>query len=408
MAIGYLAIGDELLRGDTREGNSHTLAIALRAYGLSLNESRQVSDDPEHIQRAVTELVARCGLVVITGGLGPTDDDKTRQALAALGEQSLVEDPVALAHLQRRYAARGRSVTPSNRRQALRPAGSQRLDNEAGTAPGFVMKLGTGWVATFPGVPREFQTMLTAHLSRLLEQAGLGAERRNERFMRIFGVSESDLQEWMRAAPGYEHVVIRSLPSFPEIRLFASSDDPQTLSGWWDSLVTRLGWRCWSHDAAATVGGVTIDHLRERGLRLAVAESCTGGLIGDLITDAPGVSDTFWGSFVCYSNELKTNVLGVAEDLIEAHGAVSEAVVASMAEGARRAASVEVGLATSGIAGPGGGTADKPVGTLCIGLSDSTGTRTWRYTLPNFGRARVKTLAAWLALAHLRGADPTA
>ncbi|MCO4761352.1 MAG: CinA family nicotinamide mononucleotide deamidase-related protein [Myxococcales bacterium] len=403
MSVAFLAIGDELLRGNTHESNGHHAAKELERLGVQLLEARHVSDARDDVVRAVNELATRAKLVLVTGGLGPTDDDQSRAALAEAVGVPLRRHPDVLAALESRFAARGRPFTETNQRQADFPDGAEVLTNEFGTAPGFSQRVGAALFACFPGVPREFQGMLRAHLTALLAQARLTATPRSEHMLRIFGITESALQERIAALPCYEQVQIRSLPRFPEIRLHSTGPDP-AWGIWLDAVRDSLGWRLFSEDPSASIGDITRNALARRDATVAVAESCTGGLIGDLLTDAAGMSQHLLADLVCYSNAAKTSLLGVPAALIDTHGAVSEEVAAAMAEGARARTGAEFSVATTGIAGPSGGTDDKPVGTICMAVTGPGGTASWRQVFRGLDRRRFKVLVAWAALARLRRA----
>lgn len=403
MTVTFLAIGDELLRGNTHESNGHHLATLLERQGVALLEARHVSDARADVVHAVRALAQRSPLVIITGGLGPTDDDQTRAALVEASGTSLVLHDETLADLESRYSQRGRPFTETNRRQAYFPAGAQVLHNAFGTAPGFAVRVERSLVACFPGVPREFRGMMRAHLSALMEAVHIETSPRVEHLLRVFGVSESALQERIAALPGYEAVTIRSLPHFPEIRLHSSGPSP-VWETWLDAVRADLGWHIFSEERGASIGDIVRDHLAERNATVAVAESCTGGLIGDLLTDAPGMSAHLLADLVCYSNAAKTALLGVDAALIATHGAVSEEVARAMADGARSRTEATFAVATTGIAGPGGGSDEKPVGTICIAVSHAGGTYSWRHCFRGLDRRRFKLLVAWAALARLRRA----
>lgn len=407
MSVAFVAIGDELLRGNTHEANGYHLAQVLEQQGVALREARHVSDARAAILGAVAELRDRCPLLLVTGGLGPTDDDQTRAAMAQAAGVSLRRDADVLAQLEARYAARGRRFGPANATQADFPVGARVLANDFGSAPGFALPMGDTWVACFPGVPREWQGMLSQHLQGLLELAGVPTRPRAERLLRVFGIAESAMQERIAALPGYGHVVVRSLPGFPEIRLHvaAAADAPAgALDAWTEAVRADLGWRVFRESPEGSVGHVVRDALARRGATVAVAESCTGGLVGDLLTDAPGMSAHLLAGVVSYSNAAKEALLGVDPALLAAHGAVSEPVARAMAEGIRARTGADFAVATSGIAGPAGGSVDKPVGTICIAVAHAGGTRSWRHVFAGLDRRRFKILVAWSALFRLRAA----
>ena len=407
MAIRFVAIGDEVLRGETREGNGAQLAQRLAQRGASLAEIRVISDEADEVAATLRALAPSSQLIVTSGGLGPTDDDGTRAALAALTGQPLQRVKTLADGIRARYARMGRAWIELNLKQAEIPTGATPLPNAHGTAPGFCCEVHGALIACLPGVPREVTGMLDDHLDTLLQRASVATSPVIEHCLRIFGVTESGLQKQLRDLPGYEDVLIRSLPSFPEIRLeirSAPGIDNERAIAFTEQTREALGWRVFADDHAQTYAGALVQLLQSRGQTLAVAESCTGGLVDHLLTDVPGVSATLKAGVVSYSNEAKRDLLGVSWDDIMQHGAVSEPVARAMAEGARSAAGSDWAVATTGIAGPTGGSEDKPVGTIWIGVAGPAGATAHRRIFPGLDRWRFKRLAAWTALALLRRA----
>lgn len=403
--IGFVAIGDEILRGETREANGYALATRLQRKGLALTELRVVPDSALPVAAALRDLAQSCRLIITSGGLGPTDDDGTRLAMADVTGRKLVENETLADGIRSRYAKLGREWIALNLRQAMIPQGCAPLANLHGTAPGFVVPLGDSWVAALPGPPRELRGMVDDHLDQLLQTAGIRAAPITEHCLRVFGLTESGLAHKLSEIPGFSGVAVRSLPSFPDIRLeirAASGHTDASAAAFADRAAVRLGWRVYARSRDATFAGELVTLLQTRGQTVAVAESCTGGLVGHLLTDVPGVSATLLAGFCTYSNAAKSTILGVDPALITAHGAVSEAVVRAMAEGARRVTGADFAIATSGIAGPGGGTDDKPVGTLWLAVSGPNGTTAMLRFFPGLDRGRFKTLAAWSAMGLLR------
>ena len=403
MRVAFLAIGDELLLGESREANAAALAEALAPMGLAIDEVRIVRDALDPVGRALAELAATPTLVLCSGGLGPTDDDGTRHGVAAAAGVALVHHPEVEAELVARYRARGRDFAPSNRRQELFPAGARVLGNDFGTAPGFELAIGAGRVACMPGVPCEFAGMVAAHLADLLAAAGVAGQSVPESCLRVFGITESALQERLIALPGYDAVVIRSLPRFPDIRLMISArGDAADRVAFTAALRADLGAKVFSESPVETYPAAVLRVLAAAGTRLACAESCTGGGVGALMTDAPGASEVFVGGFITYADAAKRDLLGVPAGLLAEQGAVSEAVALAMAEGALARTGATVAVSTTGVAGPGGGSADKPVGTVWIGLADSAGSRAWRFVFHGLDRQRYRELVAWTALERVR------
>ncbi len=405
MAIAFVAIGDEVLRGETREANGHALAEVLAGRGVPLCEMRVIADDHDTVMATMSDLASRVALVITSGGLGPTDDDGTRKAMADVAGTELQIDDALENGIRARYERLGRRFVEINLRQAEIPAGSVALANRYGTAPGFAIQAGASHVAAFPGPPREFAGMLADHLDTLLDLAGIVAAPVDERCVRVFGITESALQTRMRELPGYDAVAVRSLPSFPEIRLEVRplrADRADRADLFVQHLVEALSWRIFAADKRTTYAQALVALLQDRDATLAIAESCTGGLLGHLLTDVPGVSATLLGDFVTYANSAKQGVLGVDETTLIEHGAVSEQTAREMAEGARRVTGADYAVATTGIAGPSGGSDDKPVGTVCFAVSGPGGTTAHTRLFPGLDRSRFKRLAAWSAMALLR------
>jgi nicotinamide-nucleotide amidase len=401
MQLVFLAVGDELLRAESREGNGYELAQQLAARGLALAQMRVLPDDRRVIQQALAELTLEPGVVLVSGGLGPTQDDFTREAVAQAAGVPLQTHTDSLEALQQRFARMGRTMHPANAQQAEFPGGATVLTNDFGTAPGFVLPVGRAEVVCLPGVPREFAGMLQAHLDTVLGRVGLTRPPRDEVTLRVFGIPEADLQGLLQGLPHWGAAHFRSLPTWPEIRvkLARQTDNYPTLL---QEVRAALGLRIYGEGDDDTMAMATLRALQDRGATLAMAESCTGGLLGHMLTDVPGASRTHLLDAVTYSNTAKAQVLGVPDFLLRSHGAVSEPVAQAMAEGARRLAGATVAVATTGIAGPGGGSDDKPVGTVCLALASETGTVTQTLHFRGVDRRRWKVLVAFTALDQVR------
>jgi nicotinamide-nucleotide amidase len=410
LKAAFLSIGDEIVGGLTVDTNSGFIAGELRAVGVEPVCGFSVRDEEEDIIRALGQALREADLVVTTGGLGPTADDLTTACVARFAGQELVLDEPSLAFMQERFRQRGMEMPPNNRKQALFPAAATVIPNPNGTAPGFICPVEvdgrTRHVACFPGVPRETRHMITASLV-----PWVAARQPNTRFLsRTFstvGLAESKLDELLAGAISASEARVAFRASFPRmyVRLTVQGAPDEDLEARMDALEARVHERLGR--AVYAVGDEGMEEtlgrmLRERGLTLAVAESCTGGLIGDRLTDVPGSSEYFLLGVAAYSNAAKASVLGVSEGTIAAHGAVSTRTAEEMAAGARRIAGADVGLSTTGIAGPGGGTDDKPVGTVCIGLAWEGGTWSRRFDLGNRGREWIKSTTAQMALDSVR------
>lgn len=404
-----LTVGDELLRGEVVDTNAAWLATRLWRMGLSLDRVVSVGDALEPLAEQIKRAAARCQVLVISGGLGPTEDDRTTEALGL--ELELNEE--VLAQLRQRFAAAGRPLTPNNEKQAWIPAGATLLPNERGTAPGYMVQLGQCRVACLPGVPSELEAMFDQALAPLLLEQ-LSPRPAVVRQLHTFGIGESQIDHRLRDGldavdrQGCE-VSVHYRTSFPcntvilVVRPGGDGDADQQLA---QQVLARLeqvaqeriGRQIHAVDQA-TFSDAVVAALRAAGATVALAESCTGGLTGDLITQAAGSSEVFSMGLVTYSNEAKHQLLGVPSELLECHGAVSQQCVEAMARGVRERAGATFGVAISGIAGPGGATPDKPVGTVHFALDWDGGARHVSLVFP-FDRQRVKVVSAHTAL-HL-------
>ena len=409
MQAEILSTGDEVRTGAVVDTNAAFIAEALETIGITVNRHTCVGDDSDDIAAVLREIAGRSDLAVITGGLGPTTDDRTAEAAARAAGVALEEMRVALEQIERFFHARGMAMSAINRKQALMPQGALVLENTDGTAPGFRMTIGACRMFFLPGVPREMRPMLARHVvNDFTQQHRSGGVTHAVDVMPTFGLPESVVGDKLKGITppnGPLRVGLRVL--FPEIdvRVYGQGDQPETLAVQMrqlkETICERLGKRVLSTDGKRlpeVLGGMLMD----RRATLAVAESCTGGLMAKQLTDVPGSSGFFLLSAVTYANEAKIAVLGVAPETLERYGAVDEATAREMAEGARRCAGADYALSTTGIAGPDGGTAEKPVGTVCIGLATPEGTRTFRYVFPFGDRDLNRRLFAATAFDRLR------
>jgi nicotinamide-nucleotide amidase len=346
-------------------------------------------------------------LVILTGGLGPTNDDLTREAVAGFLGLELREDPAILARMETRYARAGLKLTSNNRRQAQVPAGARVLPNSRGTAPGLVLKRGGQWVVLLPGPPRELGPMVDDQVIPLL-RAGFPITPTWVRKLKVGGEAESRVDSSVEGIyQGYAAVETTILSSPGVISLYftwrGAPDEElanRTLDELVDRVKERLGPAVYS-DCDETLSEVLGSLLRSLGLTIATAESCTGGLIAKLLTDVAGSSDYFLGSVISYSNLVKSSLLGVDPALIERHGAVSAPVAEMMADGVRQRLGSSIGLSTTGIAGPGGGSEEKPVGTVFIGMSSEAAVVSKQVWMPG-DRELVRSRASNVALDWVR------
>ncbi|MEQ8459751.1 MAG: competence/damage-inducible protein A [Sandaracinaceae bacterium] len=405
MTAAVLSIGTELTRGELTNTNASWLSEELTALGCTVVEQVAVGDDIETIGAALKRLSATHTLIVATGGLGPTTDDLTAEAVARVAGVPRSRHEPSLRMIERRFAAVGRVMSPSNAKQADLPDGADALENPVGTAPGFAMTLGACRAWFLPGVPHEMKRLFADHVQPAVSRS---VERTTHQVhLRTFGLAESKVGELLEGVEAaYEGLTLGYRASFPEIevKLLARAETEaraEEIARAAESEVrTRLG------DAVFGTGEerypVYVGHvLRERGMTIALAESCTGGMVGSLITDVPGSSEYMLLSAVTYANAAKTKVLGVGAEILRGHGAVSSECAAAMADGARRLADSDLAVAITGIAGPGGGTEDKPVGTVFIAVARREGETVTQAHALGGDRWRIRRLSAYLALREL-------
>ncbi len=406
MKACILAIGSEMLTPFRVDTNSLFITDRLNAIGYDIRLKAVVGDDVGELARTIESALAWADLLVITGGLGPTEDDMTRDAVARVLGLEMEVDEAIVTRLRDRFARRGMTMPEINRRQAMVPRGADVLPNPNGTAPGLWLEKGRTALLLLPGPPREMKPMLEAVIAERLapKSSGSGLFRR---VLKITGRAESDVDA--QASPVYGPWAARALPIsttilavLGQIELHLTvqapgkADADVALDAAVRELQDALGPSVYSIDGRA-LEQVVGDLLRAHQKTIATAESCTGGLLASRLTDVPGSSDYMDRGVVCYSNQSKTDLAGVPEALIREHGAVSEPVATAMAEGIRSRAGTNAGIGITGIAGPGGGTPDKPVGTVAIAVAvdEEVRVRTFQFIGP---RDMVKFQAAQSAL----------
>ena len=399
MRAEILTIGDELCRGEIVDTNSSYLAARLWDLDITARWMTSCTDDAADIAQALRTATARADVVVCSGGLGPTEDDRTVDVICELAGVDAEVEPRAHAFMKERFARSGFQLTPNNMRQVRVPKGATVLTNRAGLAPGFWIELSGTPLLVVPGVPREMKRIWADEIEpRLRERV---KEPPSVRTFHIYGMGESHIDHRL-AGLSAEGVSIHYRVVFPENRVKIVVRGPgaeERLAALEREVRARLGHHIYGVDGE-TFPEVIGKILRGRGAKLAVAESCTGGLVGHLITSVAGSSDYFVGGALTYSNELKQKLLGVKEETLRQHGAVSEPCVREMAEGIVKMAGANVGVAISGIAGPGGGTPEKPVGTIWLAIAGPHGTRS-RHVLYGGDREQVKQVAAHAAIAMI-------
>jgi nicotinamide-nucleotide amidase len=371
-----LTIGDEILYGQIVDTNSQWMSVELSNAGIKVIRKTSVGDQESEILTALAEAQKRADIILITGGLGPTSDDLTKPCLVKYFNCELVMNEEALAEVTEFFKSRGRELTEVNRQQAALPSCAEKITNKMGTAPGMWFDRNEKVFVSMPGVPHEMKRMMTDIVIPKLKQK-FQTPAIHHKVIRTVGVGESVLaekiQDWEKALPS--HVKLAYLPSLGEVklRLTSSGDSLPALEAETNALTEKLKDRIgqfifgYGDDPLEVVLGNT---LKNKKLTLAVAESCTGGFLSHLITSVPGSSDYFLGSIIPYAYEIKMRQLGVKPETLEKFGAVSEQTIIEMANLVRAKFNTDIGVATSGIAGPGGATSEKAVGTVWIAYSD--------------------------------------
>ncbi|CAN5907205.1 competence/damage-inducible protein A [soil metagenome] len=410
MKIEVVTIGDELLLGYTIDTNAAHLARALAAEGVEIARRTTCGDTAESIASAVRDALDRCGAVITTGGLGPTSDDLTKPSIAALFGRRMVLDDAHLAWMEDRWQTRfHRRMPEANRQQAMLPEGARKLVNHHGSAPGIWLDDSRGrWVAMLPGVPREMRGMLADTLLPLVRER-LGTNQRvvRSRTLRTTGVGESHIADLVGTIQGgVGDVGLAYLPNADgtDLRLTVRGLAPeiadQRLGEAAERLRTVVGDAVYGEDGA-DLAAVVLDLCRAREMTVVVAESCTGGLLGSRLTAVPGSSDIVRGGVIAYDNAVKESTLGVTRSDLDEHGAVSEPVARAMATGVRKVIPARASLSITGIAGPGGGTDAKPVGTVWIALDVQGDVQARRYAMVG-DRGEIRHRSAQAALEMLR------
>ena len=373
--IELLIIGDEILSGRTTDRNASFMTDRLAGAGFTVRHISVVGDDMDDLVRALRIAAERADIVLATGGLGPTSDDMTVEAAAGAFGRPLALDEDVLRNIEDLFRRRKRFMSESNRRQAMLPEGAAALPNTLGTAPGIRMEYGKTVLYFMPGVPAEMQAIFTVSVLPEIARS-FEPEPVETASVRVTGISESELYDTVCHLPGSrEAFAYYPNPEGILLRIRTGRNAPMGASGLLGEVTRLLGRKVYStgdESLEQVVGRLLI----KRGMTLGIAESCTGGLVAHRLTNIPGASEYFLCGAVAYSNESKRDVLGVAPALIARHGAVSAEVAASMAEGIRRISGADIGLSTTGIAGPGGGSAEKPVGLMYAGYALEGGTRT--------------------------------
>jgi len=411
-----LTIGDELLRGEIVDSNKSFLSDRLLSLDIETRFHTSVRDEPEDMIDAFRHAAGRSDVVLVSGGLGPTRDDLTVEVLAQAFGRELVLDEPSLAGIEAFFARFGRTMAANNAKQAWFPEGAEVLPNPIGTAPGCLLEVEGTLFFCMPGVPRELYRMMDEQvLPRVAARSEGGAVVRAA-LLRTFGMGESNLDDSLRDFAKDGDVTLGFRTAFPDnylrpvVRASSAEEADAKLARACAAIRERLGVLVYGEGdetLEAVVGGL----LRERGATVAVAESCTGGMLGERITAVPGSSDYFLGGVVAYANAAKTALLGVPEEVLAAEGAVSEATARAMAEAVRARFGASFGVATTGISGPGGGSEEKPVGLVWVAVAGPEGTDARDFVFP-FDRERHRKLTTQVGLDWIRrlllGEEPLA
>ena len=408
MHAAVLSIGTELTRGELVNTNASWLGEELTKIGFEVTEHATVDDDLDRIVTLIRRFSETHRVIVATGGLGPTTDDLTTEAAAKAAGVGLFRDESVVEGIRQKFEAFGRVMPESNAKQGDFPEGAEVLPNAVGTAPGFSMALGGARFFFVPGVPREMKHIF---FESIVPAIAASAERRTHQIhVRTFGMTESGVAQALRGLEA-EHagLTLGYRAHFPEIevKVHVRADTAPEAEQRAEAIAAEvreiLGDAVFGGqtDAFAEVVGKV---LRDKGMTLAVAESCTGGQVGEMLTRFPGASDFLVLDAVVYANSAKEAVLGVSPEVLRAHGAVSSETAAAMAEGALRVAGSDIAVSITGVAGPGGGTEDKPVGTVWFGLAQRGRPTVTRHRKLPWGRDRVQTVSAYIALELVRRA----
>ena len=407
--VEILCIGTELLLGDIVNGNARWLAEQLAALGLPHFRQTVVGDNRDRLIAEVQAISNRSRVLITTGGLGPTPDDLTTESIAAAFSTPLEERPEVWDDITAKARSRGRTPGAETRRQALLPCGAQVLPNLTGTAPGMIWSPMEGFtVLTFPGVPSEMRSMWQATAVPWFHQSGLSKGVFSSRLLRFWGIGESSLAEELHDLLDQSNPTVAPYAGRGEVKLrvtahaSAEADALRLLDATETELRQRTDKLCFGCDDQS-LASVVLEQLRKQQQTLSVAESCTGGGLGAELTAIPGSSDVLLGGVIAYSNALKQSLLGVSAELLEQFGAVSDPVAKAMAEGVRHLTGSDWSMAITGIAGPGGGTADKPVGLVHIAVAGPDGCVSQPIRLGDSrGRDWVRIVSAGEALNRLR------
>jgi len=408
MKAEIVSTGTELLLGETINTSAHFLTGKLSSMGIEVDYHTTVGDNPERLEQVLRQAIGRSDLLITTGGLGPTVDDLTKELVAKVLDLEMVLDPASLEQIKQFFGRRKAPMPVNNEKQAYFPKGSKILPNPIGTAPGAIIEKNGKTVIILPGPPFEMTPMFDNYVWSVLQQTiEPDVERMNERVLKVFGMGESAIEEVLTDLMGLPNLSMALLAKRAEmhIRLVSRSPkDPQAaeeaLNRADEEIRRRLGNKVFGRDKETMIG-IVGQLLKNEQITIATAESCTGGLLGAALTQEPGSSGFYLGGVVSYSNALKQGLLGVSKESLDKYGAVSEEVAKEMAEGIRLKAGADLAISTTGVAGPDGGTDQKPVGLVYVGLATPQGVQVEKIQL--YGeRESVRQLTVQAALNKVR------
>jgi nicotinamide-nucleotide amidase len=406
MNAEIIAIGSELLTPYRLDTNSLWLTDELNKIGIRVIHKAVVGDSPGEMRSSFRHALDRADLIVASGGLGPTDDDRTRETVAELLGRKLHMDEAIVREIQERFRRFARTMPEINKRQAMVPEGATVLPNPRGTAPALWLEADGHIIVLLPGVPHELKSIFETEVRPRLAKIS-GDERLFTRDLRTTGLGESDVETRVRPLyqlyPDTETTILAS-PTGTQLHPRTWSRDASKAEKVLDEITDRMALALGEHlysTSGQALEEVVARILNENRATIAVAESCTGGMLAERLTNVPGSSSYFLGGVICYSNDLKTTLVGVPQSLIEAKGAVSSEVALALADGIRRRTGATLGVGVTGVAGPGGGTPEKPVGLVHIGLADEHGPRERAYRFPG-DRERIRQFASQSALDAVR------
>lgn len=401
-----LITGSEVLDGRITDTNSPYLIDQLRTIGISTHRVAKCGDSIPDIMRSLSYLFDQSTVVIVSGGLGPTSDDLTREAISEFTDRKLILHGDVLGLLEEHFRKRQRPFDPSNCKQALFPDTSVTIPNPVGSARGFYLRLDVAgepsrWLFALPGVPAELRAMLKETVIPLLKSEFGSGSTRHSRMLRVFGLGESVVGSRVATAELPESLTVAFRVAFPEVEVVIKGDSASDVEHGAALAKSAIGDHVYAESSEGGIEQIIHSVLTKRRLTISGAESCTGGIISGLLTNLPGASKYFPGSIVAYANEIKHAELGVQKKYLKLHGAVSAQVAQAMAENARDKFDTDIAFSVTGIAGPDGGTIKKPVGLFYVGYADEKGSAAYRFFLGST-RNNVRRYAAWMALDVVR------